>query len=101
MDTDIGLQFFVAVLSPLNLNGLDFKGSAQEIRQYSAESMARLATLVGQPGFETAVEAERDIVAIKIGMRIAKDADKADMKALGVIEGALRMGAGMLSGGAV
>ena len=66
-----------------------------------AESMARLATLVGQPGYEMAVEAERDICAIKAGMKLAKNADLADMKALGVIEGALRMGAGLLSGGTV
>lgn len=94
MDTDIGQQFFDSVKDAFT--GL-IKSPEEDVKQYSAQSMARLATLVGQPGYELAVEAERDIVAIKIGMRIAKDADLGDIKALGMIEGALRMGAGVLS----
>ena len=99
MNQNIGQQFFDTIVGPLKTLGFDLKGKAGEIKMYAAESMARLATLVGQPGYEMAVEAERDIVAIKVGMKVLADAKKTDAVAVGIIEGALRMGAGFLSGG--
>lgn len=97
----LGSTFLSAIALPLQALGIDAPGSAAVLKKYAAESMARLATMVGQPGFEMALEAERDIVAIKAGLRISKDADNADLRFLGVVEGALRMGAGLLTGGAV
>jgi hypothetical protein len=96
--TDIGQQFFDAIVGPLTNLGFDLKNKASEVKMYAAQSMARLATLVGQPGYEMAVEAERDIVAIKVGMKVLADAKKTDAVAVGIIEGALRMGAGLLGG---
>jgi len=63
MNQDIGQQFIDTITGPLTGLGLDFSGSVEEVKLYAAQSMARLATLVGQPGYEMAVEAERDIVA--------------------------------------
>jgi hypothetical protein len=96
--SDMGQQFLDAIMGPMKALGIDLGGA---IKQEAAASMARLATLVGQPGYEMAVEAERDIVLAKAGIQLAKAADSADAKALGLIEGALSMGASFLTGGAI
>lgn len=70
----------------------------EEIRQYATKSMVHLSTIAGQPGYELALEAERDIIAIKIGMRILNDANDADKRFLGLIEGALRMASLVIGG---
>ena len=69
-----------------------------EIREYVAARTAYLATIVGQTGFEQALRAERDNVALKIGIGITKRADAADQRLLGVIGGVLSLGARALAG---
>lgn len=97
---DMGQQFFDTLLEPLKALGIDLGDHGASIKTFAAESMAKLATLAGQAGYEMAVEAERDSVLAKAGIQLAKAADGADAKALGLVEGALRMGAGFLTGGA-
>jgi len=97
---DMGQQFFDTLLEPLRALGINLTDAGATVKVHAAESMAKLATLAGQAGYEMAVEAERDSVLAKSGIELAKAADGADAKALGLVEGALRMGAGFLTGGA-
>ncbi len=67
-----------------NLENLD-----REIRH----QLERLAQAVDQPGFEEAVEAARDVVALELGINAVNTADAADLQMLGVISGALHASA--------
>lgn len=73
--------------------GRDLRGNMVEITAYAAERTAFLSTLVGQPGFEEAVRAERDNVALKAGISAVKTADAADARIVGIIQGVLFLGA--------
>lgn len=52
-----------------------------------------LATILGQPGFEAALVAERDNAALFLGLRAMAVADAADAELRGILTGALAMGA--------
>jgi hypothetical protein len=73
--------------------------STAELAAYAAEKTAKLKGLVGQAGYHDAVIAVRDSIALKAGIAATEQADAADSKILGVIEGALFMGAKVLAGG--
>jgi len=73
--------------------------STAEVAAYAAEQAAKLKDLVGQAGYHEAVKAARDSVALKAGIAATQQADATDSKILGVIEGALFMGAKVLAGG--
>lgn len=77
--------------------GQDLKGDLQVVTAYAAERTAVLATLVGQPGFEEAVRAERDNVALKAGIASVAAADAFDQRVVGIIQGALFIGAKALA----
>lgn len=77
--------------------GHDFKGKLLETTIYAAERTAYLSTLVGQPGFEEAVRAERDNVALKGGISTVAGADRADARLVGIIQGVLFLGARALA----
>ena len=95
---DIGEMFMDTIIEPLANLGLYIdKLDVREVERIAAASIARLATLVGQPGYDMAVEAELDIVAIKAGLKMTSAMDVIDIRALGLIEGALRMGAGVMA----
>jgi hypothetical protein len=94
-----GKGFISAIVGPFKELGIDLIETEDVLRGYASESIARLTTIIGQPGFELAVQAERDILAIKAGLQLVKDADRSDMRAIGLIEGALRMAASLVTGG--
>jgi len=60
---------------------------------YAAERAAHLSTLVGQPGFEEAVRAERDNVVLRAGIAATDAADAVDQRTIGIIHGVLLTGA--------
>lgn len=80
----------------LNELGAEMKGSAQVVAAYAAERAAFLSTLMGQPGYEEAVLAERDSVAIRAGIATAAQADAVEQRMLGVLQGILQVGASIL-----
>lgn len=64
-----------------------------ELRAYAAERVVHLATIAGQAGFEEALVAERDNMALKIGIATVDAADDSDRELLGVLLGALAVAA--------
>ena len=79
--------------------GRDLQVDAQAVRAVIAASVERLAASVGQSGYRDAVIAERDAVALAAAVVavVAVDAgDAADRRLLGIIEGALTVGARMV-----
>lgn len=79
-----------------------FKSSAKQLNlkidletagAYAAERAAYLSTLVGLPGFDLAVIAERDNVFLRSGLSVTQAADKVGSMFLGIIQGALVIGA--------
>lgn len=79
--------------------GLAIEGNTRELAAYAAERTAYLSLLVGQPGFEQAVVAERANVALRAGIAAIDTADVAQSRFLGVIQGALSIGAKALAAG--
>lgn len=81
------------------LGGLrrELKMDAQAMSLYIAERAAHLATLVGQKGFEQAVIAERDAVALKAAIEIGRTAAGIDQRLIGIIQSALLFGAKALA----
>lgn len=73
--------------------GAQLKRSAFEVAAYTAQRTAHLASIAGQAGFAEAVTAERDAVATFAGIRAVAEADAADHRILGIIEGALAVAA--------
>lgn len=67
----------------------DLAIDSDELVRYTAERAAHLSTLVGQPGFQRAVVAERNAVALKAGLDATLRAEAADARLVGVIQGAL------------
>lgn len=73
--------------------GVNLKEGAATVAAYAAQRATHLATIVGQPGFERAVAAERDAVALFAGVVGVAGARAADARIVGLIEGALLFGA--------
>lgn len=76
----------------------DLKVGAAELAAYAAERAAHLTTLVGLKGFEAAVIAERDAVALRAGIETHRQAAEVDQRLLGVIHAGLLFGAKALVG---
>lgn len=87
-----------ALSSAIAATGASLKQSAAEVALFTAQRTAHLATLVGQPGFEEAVVAERNSVAMFAGIKAVEEADAADARLLGLIEGVLLVGARAAAG---
>lgn len=83
--------------SALEETGADLEATTSEVALYAAQRTAVLATLVGLNGYEQAVIAERDNVALRAGLSAVSVADAARERLLGVIQGALFLGAQMLA----
>lgn len=71
---------------------------AGSVAAYAQERAAHLATLVGQPGFEEALKAERDNVALRAGLDLSEQAKSTDAKTIGVIHGLLGILSKVLAG---
>jgi hypothetical protein len=81
--------------------GQDIKVSWDELRMYTAERANHLSAIVGKPGFELAVRAERDAIALKAGIAAVDTADQAGQRWLGMIQGTLIVVAKVLALGIV
>lgn len=81
--------------------GGDISVSWDELRMYTAERANHLSALVGQQGFDLAVRAERDAIALKAGIAAVDVADDAGQRWLGMIQGTLIVLAKVLALGLV
>ncbi len=75
--------------SALKETGISLGISADELVRYTAEVGAKLALAVGEPGFEKALVAARNAVALKAGLNATLEAEAADARIVGVIQGVL------------
>ena len=77
--------------------GAELRFNSTEVADYAAQRAAFLSTLVGQPGYQEAVIAERDNVALKMGTSAVSTATAADARLLGIVQGVLGLGARALA----
>jgi transcriptional regulator GlxA family with amidase domain len=70
--------------------------STSEVATYMAATAARLATLIGLPGYEDAVIAARNNVALYAAIKATERADAAHERVVGIIQGALFLAAQQL-----
>lgn len=73
--------------------GRNLDVSQQKLREVAATQMAQLALAVGEPGYDRAVIAARDIIALEAGLQLHSAASAADSRLVGIIQGALFFGA--------
>lgn len=76
------------------------QGKISELTEYVEAAMWRLSSLEGKPGYEMALEAERDIIAIKTGLRLFREASERDKIFIGMIAGGLRLAVRIICRGA-
>jgi len=56
-----------------------------------ATSAAKIATISHEPGLDLAVRAERDNLALKLGIKTAQAASVADARVLGLVHAGIRL----------
>ena len=86
------------ILDGVKETGVNLKISAAALALYTTERAAALSLAIGQPGFEEAVRAERDNVALKGGISAVLQGDAADARFVGLIQGALGLAARAIAG---
>lgn len=77
------------LLDALKETGVSLRISTNELLEYTAEIGAKLALAAGEPGFEKALIAARNAVALKAGLNATLEAEAADARVVGVISGVL------------
>lgn len=92
-------EFMASLEATLADAGRELKVDLQEVRLKASEQMAQLALSAGEPGYERLVIAARDNVVMTAGLKAVAQADRIDMRIIGVIEAGLFMGARLLAGG--
>lgn len=97
-ETKIENEFRDLIKSYLAETGEELDASADELAVYAASRAAHLATIAGEPGFEVAVRAERDSIALKAGIAVTLNAAAADQRLIGIIQGSLQVAARALAG---
>lgn len=77
--------------------GESLQPSLDEVSDYIAERAAHLATVVGEPGFEKILYAERDNVLLKAAGRAVVEADKLDARLLASAQAGLAIAARLIA----
>lgn len=84
-------------LTLLQTSGLEALGEAQmevtEVAEYVATRASHLSKAINEPGFQQAVLAERDNVALFAGISAVNLAEAQQLRFMGLIEGSLTLGA--------
>lgn len=78
----------------LEETGRDLGDLREEVMIYAAQRAAHLATISHEPGFNLAVRAERNNVAMKAGLDLTDAADASDARLVGIIQAGLLFLAG-------
>jgi hypothetical protein len=72
------------------------KGDLQQVAAYANQRLAHLRSIVNEPGYRRAVIAERDSIALQAAGRAIDQADAADAKLIGIIDGAISIAVGAI-----
>lgn len=81
------------VASALEETGRSLDEGREALQLEASTQLTQLALAVGEPGYDRAVVAARDNVALAAGLQAAAEADAADSRIIGIIQGALFFGA--------
>ena len=76
--------------------GKALEDAADDMGAYALERAEHLAEIINEPGWEQALLAERDNVALRAGINMVHEADAIDVRLNGILEGALAFAAGIL-----
>ncbi len=98
---DIGDELLALLKAAADELGGHALNNLDDVRSYAAERARHLASIVSEPGFDEAVIAERDAIALRLGISAVYTADATDQRILGVLHAALQIAAKALSGGLV
>jgi hypothetical protein len=93
-------QFKSLLESTADRLGVELNLAGDGVRNYAKKRMLFLASIIDEPGFDLALLAERDNVAIQAGLSAVAIGDAADVELKGVILGALAIGARALAAAA-
>lgn len=93
----ITADFVVLFEDAIAETGVSLRAGVVELAAFAAERSAYLATLVDDPGFNMALRAERDAVVLHAGITAVQQADQADERFVGLIQGGLALAARLLS----
>ncbi len=77
--------------------GQELAGDLADVRDYVAARMQHLSKAVTEPGFRSALLAERDSIAMKAAGRAIDRADAFDARLAGIVEGTLIVGSRALA----
>lgn len=80
----------------LEETGTEITNTTARVARYATERALHLSTLVADPGYELAVVAERDNVALFAGLDLTGNADAMEQRVVGLIHGALSLGVQLL-----
>lgn len=92
-------EFTQLLTGLLKETGTDLKRQGFEVAAYSQQQMRKLSSAVGQRGWDEALIASRDAIALFAGIEALDAAKAADARVIGAIEGALAIGARALATG--
>lgn len=87
--TDLARELSAVLENRASALGKVISAQTDEVRAYTAERMTHLAGLLGQPGYQLTLIAERDNVALKSGLSAVSAADAADGELIGLVAGFL------------
>lgn len=81
--------------------GKELKADLESVRAYAAARLAHLVTCVGQPGYQEALIAEANNVAMEAAITAIDQAEAADARLVGIVQGVLAVGAKVLAAAVV
>lgn len=73
--------------------GVAFTSDIEGVAAYAAGRADHLSFAIGEPGFELALRAERDSLAIRASLGVVAHADQIDARILAVAQGSLALAA--------
>ena len=91
------MDFEDLLKSTLGELGVNLSVTTSELATLVREQSAKLALAQGEPGFEEVLVAARDNIALKAGLALHEQARGADQRIIGLIHGALGVGASLQS----
>ncbi len=86
---DIGQEILDLLKGPLNDAGLELASDATDLKKYIGQRALHLSSIINDPGFNLALEAEADNVALRVSTLLVRQADASDARIVGILEGAL------------
>lgn len=95
--TDTTKHFEDVLKDALEETGAELGVSAHDLALYMTERSLHLSTIAHEPGFDQALRAERNNVALRAGLELDDNATTFDAQIIGIIQGGLALAAAALA----